>query len=626
MSTQIGTEEQTTTLPKFTIETALRAVLYRSNQQREFWEGLREEGKNGIANDTIYAALTRFFGPKGVTDSSAGIIHIRGGATPKVWFGSYNTKSEPALKGQAVIDHVRKLLDLPLTSFEAGLQGGPDLDRVPGDPHERGWNSLSDQELEQWEERLTKNLSKGGRKSTKDDSDGKRLELVRAEINRRSETETESSQETEAALSQSLAPVPLFDYSALDRDLATELEDHAREIKYRLKRTVTDTIEVGRRLTEVKNRLAGSFTAWLKFEFDLSERTGRYFMDVYEVFGQEPALPEIPPKVLYLAASSSTPAEARREIVERARSGEIKYEEAREIVERHREVEEASRPKQMALVDAAPHKSGENITEPITDQSATVADPQPGECRICGCTQENACQLGDGETCGWAAGERKTLCTSCRDIMKSRGWSEETTRARIRQDEIDLAGEPSNVATRTEAKAETVPESPQEEPETTAQSKAAVAADEAVKRYEERQAAKSEEKSKSLAELLKGRMLVITYTYLPELPDKVSVVVRVGDDASKIAIESLELSRARHPEQVSEMIAAQIERADREAKAAKANAKKQTEGAQVEAKKQASSRRSKSRAKTAKPSSKKAPAKKAAAKKPAKKSTTGGKS
>ena len=35
---------------------------------------------------------------------------------------------------------------------------------------------------------------------------------------------------------------------------------------------------------------------------------------------------------------------------------------------------------------------------------------EPGVCRVCGCTEENACEGG----CAWA-NEEKTLCTACVD-------------------------------------------------------------------------------------------------------------------------------------------------------------------------------------------------------------------
>jgi hypothetical protein len=36
-------------------------------------------------------------------------------------------------------------------------------------------------------------------------------------------------------------------------------------------------------------------------------------------------------------------------------------------------------------------------------------DKRSGKCRVCGCTDEQACPGG----CAWAPGTRRTLCTSC---------------------------------------------------------------------------------------------------------------------------------------------------------------------------------------------------------------------
>jgi hypothetical protein len=39
-------------------------------------------------------------------------------------------------------------------------------------------------------------------------------------------------------------------------------------------------------------------------------------------------------------------------------------------------------------------------------------DPvEPGTCRYCGCTQDNACTIPGGDTCSWYSNER-TVCTN----------------------------------------------------------------------------------------------------------------------------------------------------------------------------------------------------------------------
>lgn len=44
-------------------------------------------------------------------------------------------------------------------------------------------------------------------------------------------------------------------------------------------------------------------------------------------------------------------------------------------------------------------------------RSSDEARPQPGICRVCGCTQDRACLQG----CAWAD-KTKTLCTTCASV------------------------------------------------------------------------------------------------------------------------------------------------------------------------------------------------------------------
>ncbi|MCI0488972.1 MAG: DUF3102 domain-containing protein [Blastocatellia bacterium] len=453
MSTRIESD-QVESGPRYTLEGALLALLNRDAYTRAQWAKLKEQSATA---DDIHITLTQLFGFNGVSNSQAGIIHLRGGKEPGAWFGSYDTNRAPDLTGQALIDKVREVLEIPLTEFEETLRAKVDniLDLVPDDPHGRGWDSLSDIELQEWKTKL-----KGKKKRS--ELEAKRLDMVTAEISIRAKTEElreelESASlsdlesalelykdeprlvwvveeeiksrgmETQRAETEALQPVALFDYDTLDRELADELHDHAREINYRIGRASGDIIEIGKRLMLAKQRLDYQrFLEWTSAEFGMKERSTRNFIYVAQVFGeQQDEMPPIPQKALYLLASPSTPKEAREEVVTRARAGEtITHETTRRVVERHKVERETRRPKQVDLIETAP---------PQADAAEAVAiDVKSGTCRVCDCTQDRACVIGDdGETCGWAAGENKTLCTSCRDIMASRGWSEETTRGRL---------------------------------------------------------------------------------------------------------------------------------------------------------------------------------------------------
>ncbi|HEX8090024.1 MAG TPA: hypothetical protein VF762_14280, partial [Blastocatellia bacterium] len=61
------------------------------------------------------------------------------------------------------------------------------LDLVPDDPHKRDWSSLSDVELVQWRDRLTRMLDTAKHDGETDEESELRFKRVRAEIRRRDE-------------------------------------------------------------------------------------------------------------------------------------------------------------------------------------------------------------------------------------------------------------------------------------------------------------------------------------------------------------------------------------------------------------------------------------------------------
>ena len=70
-----------------------------------------------------------------------------------------------------------------------------------------------------------------------------------------------------------------FTYSDLPAPIAAELQAVTARIKERLTRQVSDIIETGRDLIEVKSRLEhGQFGRWLESEFSMTPRTARLFM------------------------------------------------------------------------------------------------------------------------------------------------------------------------------------------------------------------------------------------------------------------------------------------------------------------------------------------------------------
>jgi hypothetical protein len=112
-----------------------------------------------------------------------------------------------------------------------------------------------------------------------------------------------------------------------DQHLAeTEIEAIRRELEPDAKNVVRDVIEIGRHLTEAKERAGhGNWLPWLKREFPAwSERSAQRFLETYEVFKSANLadLGSIDVSGLYLVAAESTPEAARAEVLDRAANGE----------------------------------------------------------------------------------------------------------------------------------------------------------------------------------------------------------------------------------------------------------------------------------------------------------------
>jgi hypothetical protein len=125
-----------------------------------------------------------------------------------------------------------------------------------------------------------------------------------------------------------------FDYEALDDQTRRIVQQHTGDIKRLAKRAAQDIVEIGQKLTEVKEALGhGRFGEWLLAEFEWTERTAQNFMRVHETFKSEKFSDlRIAPSALYLFASPSTPESAREEGIARARAGEtMTYSKAKAI-------------------------------------------------------------------------------------------------------------------------------------------------------------------------------------------------------------------------------------------------------------------------------------------------------
>ncbi len=114
-----------------------------------------------------------------------------------------------------------------------------------------------------------------------------------------------------------------FTYSSLPAPIAEEVEAATTRIKDRMARTVTDIIDTGRDLQEVKGKLEhGQFEAWLSNEFNMTDRTARRFMQAANwAEGKSDTVSVLTPTAVYLLSAKSTPEGVHEQVVERLEHG-----------------------------------------------------------------------------------------------------------------------------------------------------------------------------------------------------------------------------------------------------------------------------------------------------------------
>lgn len=161
---------------------------------------------------------------------------------------------------------------------------------------------------------------------------------------------TELFDEISSQLSQQLLTQEIqeFDYAVLTPQVRTLVQSKTSELKSLMRRSVQDIIEIGQKLTEVKQQLGyGNFRNWLKAEFDWGIWTATKFMQVAEKFECVNFTHlDIAASALYLLAAPSTPDIARKEALELATQGKtVSYTKAKTIVAQHKEVAKSKAPK-----------------------------------------------------------------------------------------------------------------------------------------------------------------------------------------------------------------------------------------------------------------------------------------
>jgi hypothetical protein len=131
-----------------------------------------------------------------------------------------------------------------------------------------------------------------------------------------------------------------FDYDVLTAEVRILVQGKTSELKSLMRRSAQDIIDIGQKLTEVKEKLGhGNFRAWLRGEFSWSVRTAARFMQVATQFKcAKLAHLNIAVSALYLLAKPSTPEKARKQALEMAKEGEyITHTKAKAIISRNQE-------------------------------------------------------------------------------------------------------------------------------------------------------------------------------------------------------------------------------------------------------------------------------------------------
>jgi hypothetical protein len=118
-----------------------------------------------------------------------------------------------------------------------------------------------------------------------------------------------------------LPPVPGFDYSGLDPEIAALVQDAAFSIKSTKRRAI---VRVGTQLERVQKRLPyGQWGAWLKAEFGWTQRTALNYIGAADLILGCEKFSKLQSTTLYLLAAPSTPEPVRQEITDRFNAGEV---------------------------------------------------------------------------------------------------------------------------------------------------------------------------------------------------------------------------------------------------------------------------------------------------------------
>lgn len=153
-----------------------------------------------------------------------------------------------------------------------------------------------------------------------------------------------------------------FSYENLEPTLSKETLLEANTIKRLMKLTASHVIEIGKILTNLKQKLGKLFRGWIKHEFSWSIQTARRFIQASEFSATNPQIAEfvLDISALYLLSTKSCPPAAVEEAMKKAGDGEeITHLIAKELVSKHSPPRTPRSTKSSGLGTTAPSTSFE---------------------------------------------------------------------------------------------------------------------------------------------------------------------------------------------------------------------------------------------------------------------------
>jgi CheY-like chemotaxis protein len=148
-------------------------------------------------------------------------------------------------------------------------------------------------------------------------------------------------QAVQKTLGFSLEPQNLNAEPKINEKLLNEINAEAKEIKFKMRRSVSDIIDAGRSLQKIKKLLPhGYFKKWIETELECHYATAVNLMRVASVFGNlqgKLTNIDVATSVFYYLSTSSTPDAARNKVIELIEDGQsVSVAQAKKIVQKYK--------------------------------------------------------------------------------------------------------------------------------------------------------------------------------------------------------------------------------------------------------------------------------------------------